>query len=468
MRYEDLPLETASGERRDVEFVSNVYMVGNHKVIQCNIRDITERKLVEAALSASELRYRQLFESSQEGIMILDAESGVVVDVNPYLLDMLGFAREDICGKQLWELGFVRDIVASKASFLELQQKDYVRYEDLPLETATGQRRDVEFISSVYMVDNRKVIQCKIRDITERKRSEEELRKLNAELEQRVEARTAQLAEDIIERTRAEEALRESNAYLENLIGYANAPIIVWDPQFRITRFNHAFEALTGLKAEDVIGKSLELLFPPGEVDSLMEQMRRTQTSEHWDTVEIAILHRDGTVRTVLWNSSTLLGADGATPIATIAQGNDITERKAAQDALLQHHEQLELLVAQRTSELDEAKVAAESANRAKSLFLANMSHEIRTPMNAILGFAQLLRRDRDLTEQQRLFVSTIMRSGEHLLSLITDILEISKIEASKISLDESTIDLSELLSDFEVMFRMRAEEKGLRFARRK
>ncbi len=169
VRYEDLPLETASGERRDVEFVSNVYMVGDHKVIQCNIRDITERKLVEAALSAAELGYRRLFESAQGGIMILDAVTGVVFDVNPYLLDLLGFAREDICGKQLWELGFFSDIVASKASFLELQQKDYVRYEDLPLETASGERRDVEFVSNVYMVGNHKVIQCNIRDITERK-----------------------------------------------------------------------------------------------------------------------------------------------------------------------------------------------------------------------------------------------------------------------------------------------------------
>ena len=269
VRYEDLPLETASGERRDVEFVSNVYMVGNHKVIQCNIRDITERKRVEAALSASELGYRRLFESAQGGIMILDAESGVVFDVNPYLLDMLGFTREEICGKQLWELGFFSDIVASKASFLELQQKDYVRYEDLPLETASGERRDVEFVSNVYMVGNHKVIQCNIRDITERKRAEEELQKLNAELEQRVEVRTAQLAEDITKRKRAEEELRESNAYLESLIGYANAPIIVWDPQFRITRFNHAFETLTGLKADDVIGKPMELLFPPGEAGQI-------------------------------------------------------------------------------------------------------------------------------------------------------------------------------------------------------
>ena len=124
-----------------MEFVSNVYMVGDHKVIQCNIRDITERKRAEAALSASELGYRRLFESAQGGIMILDAETGVVFDVNPYLLDLLGFTREDICGKQLWELGFFSDIVASKASFLELQQKDYVRYEDLPLETASGERQ---------------------------------------------------------------------------------------------------------------------------------------------------------------------------------------------------------------------------------------------------------------------------------------------------------------------------------------
>ncbi len=114
------------------------------------------------------------------------------------------------------------------------------------------------------------------------------------------------------------------------------------------------------------------------------------------------------------------------------------------------------------TEALERSKEAAEAADRAKSTFLANMSHEIRTPMNAILGFAQLLRRDAALTEQQRQYVSTIVRSGEHLLTLISDVLEYSKIEAGRLSVVESTFDLHELLDDLEAMFRVRTKAKSL------
>jgi signal transduction histidine kinase/CheY-like chemotaxis protein len=115
-----------------------------------------------------------------------------------------------------------------------------------------------------------------------------------------------------------------------------------------------------------------------------------------------------------------------------------------------------------RTRELTEARNAAETANRAKSRFLANMSHEIRTPMNAILGYAQLMQRDPRLSEEQRRNLDVINRSGEHLLSLINDVLDMSRIEAGRIGLQSSTIDLSGLLVDLEAMFRLRTEEKDL------
>ena len=142
------------------------------------------------------------------------------------------------------------------------------------------------------------------------------------------------ILDDITERKRTEEALRETNAYLENLLNYANVPIIVWDPQFRITRFNHAFELLTGRREKDVVGNSLVMLFPPELIENSMALIRETLTGERWKTVEIKILHLDESVRTVLWNSATLFAADCQTPIATIAQGNDITERKRAEEEL--------------------------------------------------------------------------------------------------------------------------------------
>ena len=139
---------------------------------------------------------------------------------------------------------------------------------------------------------------------------------------------------DISERKRAEEALRETSDYLENLINYANAPIIVWDPAFKITRFNHAFEHLTGYTANEVIGKELNMLFPEASRDESLNEIERTLRGEYWESAEIPILRKDRDVRIALWNSANLYAEDGRTLLATIAQGQDITERKRADEAL--------------------------------------------------------------------------------------------------------------------------------------
>ncbi len=130
----------------------------------------------DKALAASELRYRRLFETAKDGILILDAETGTVVDVNPFLLGLLGYSREHVVGEAIWALGFLKDTIASRDKFLELQRQEYVRYENLPLEASDGRRLEVEFVSNVYLVDGQKVIQCNIRNITERRQAEAALR----------------------------------------------------------------------------------------------------------------------------------------------------------------------------------------------------------------------------------------------------------------------------------------------------
>ena len=136
--------------------------------------EIDLTKLNES-LTISETRYRRLFESAKDGILILDAETGKIMDVNPFLIGLLGYSQEQFIEKAIWEIGFLKDIVANQDKFAELQQKEFVRYENLPLETADGRKINVEFISNVYLIAHRKVIQCIIRDMTERKQMEEAL-----------------------------------------------------------------------------------------------------------------------------------------------------------------------------------------------------------------------------------------------------------------------------------------------------
>jgi two-component system cell cycle sensor histidine kinase/response regulator CckA len=179
---------------------------------------IVERMHAEKALKDSEVRYRRLFESAKDGILILDAETGQISDVNPFLLEMLGYSHEELLGKELWEIGLFKDIVDSRDAFAELQKERYIRYENLPLETKEGRHADVEFVSNVYRVDSRKVIQCNIRDITERARAQK-LREVMYRI-----ADAANRTEDLAE-------LSESiQKHLGEVIDTTNFYVALYDP----------------------------------------------------------------------------------------------------------------------------------------------------------------------------------------------------------------------------------------------
>jgi diguanylate cyclase (GGDEF)-like protein/PAS domain S-box-containing protein len=179
------------------------------RLVGVNI-DITDQQNAEEELVASEGRYRRLFETAKDGILILDLQSGAIVDVNPFLTELLGYSRGELIGKKLWEIGFQSDVEESEALFERLRREGYVRYEDLPLETRDGRSIDVEFVSNSYVVDRQQVIQCNIRDITNRKRTEETLRRRTAQLEVLGQVNlgiTAQLDLDTLLRTITERAL---------------------------------------------------------------------------------------------------------------------------------------------------------------------------------------------------------------------------------------------------------------------
>ncbi|MEO7794250.1 MAG: PAS domain S-box protein, partial [Thermoanaerobaculia bacterium] len=172
--------------------------------------DITDRKRAETALEASELRYRRLFEATKDGILILDASTAEIVDVNPFLCELLGFSRAEILGRKIWEIGPFSDVPDSRINFRELQEAGYIRYDDLPLETVDGREIAVEFVSNVYRVLDSEVIQCNIRDITLRKQTFAE------------------------------------NARLIRAVEQAAESILMTDPQGAIVYVNPAFERISG------------------------------------------------------------------------------------------------------------------------------------------------------------------------------------------------------------------------------
>ncbi|ACL17740.1 PAS domain S-box protein [Methanosphaerula palustris] len=234
IRYEDLPLETKDGRSIDVDFIGHVYYVGDKKIFQCNIRDITSRKVFQDALKISEIRYRRLFETAQDAILILDGDTGEIIDANGFILDMLGYPLEYCIGKHLWELGFIKDKFIAQHAFAELKTKGYIRYEDLPLETKDGRSIDVDFISHVYLAGDKKIFQCNIRDITARRH--------------------------------VRDALVESEAQYRTLFEYTSDAVFIMNSTV-ILDCNHNTEVISGCSRDQILGSSPVALSPKCQPD---------------------------------------------------------------------------------------------------------------------------------------------------------------------------------------------------------
>ncbi len=259
-----------------------------------------------------------------------------------------------------------------------------------------------------------------------------------------------------------EAALRDRETHLHTLL--QTLPDLVWlkDQHGVYLSCNTRFERFFGAREADIVGKTDYDFVERELADSFREHDKKAMAAggpsvnEEWipfaDDGHRELLE---TIKTPMFNASGKL-------IGVLGIGRDITARKRAEAELTQHREHLEDLVATRTRELEAARDAAEAANRMKSVFLANMSHELRTPLNAILGFAQLMERDARIPEDERKNLAIINNSGKHLLNLINDVLEISRIEAGRLSLKRETIDLHELLASLTEIMALRAQGKGL------
>ena len=254
--------------------------------------------------------------------------------------------------------------------------------------------------------------------------------------------------EDITERRRAQKALQESERRTRAILNGTFQLIGLLEPDGTLIEANRAALSMGDLERKDVVGR----LFweCPWWIHNLalQEQLRvAVPQAAHGEFVQFMATHPapDGSLHHIDFSLSPIKNEDGKV-VYLVPEGHDVTQLKRTEE------------------ELHRAKAAAESANRAKSVFLANMSHEIRTPMNAILGFSQLMQQDPALPPEQRARLDTITRSGEHLLALINDILEMSKIEAGRTTAAPTTFDLHALLDDLDRTFRVQADAKGLRW----
>lgn len=267
------------------------------------------------------------------------------------------------------------------------------------------------------------------------------------------------LAVDISERRRIEDELRK----LAQAVEQSPVGIVITNLAAEIEYVNEAFIQTTGRSRNELTGQNQRIL-QSGKTPS-------TTYHELWEALssgcswqgELINRRKDGSEYVVFANITPLRQPDGRIT-HYVGAAQDITEKKRLGTELDQHRHHLEEQVSLRTSELQIAKTQAEAANRAKSTFLANMSHELRTPLNAILGFAQLMGSDTELgpTNQQRM--ATINRAGQHLLALINDVLEISRIEAGRVTVQTTACSLTESLATIEEIIRSRATDKGLAF----
>ncbi len=270
-----------------------------------------EKQRASDELAVSEERYRKLFETAKDGILILDAATGTIDDVNPFLMDMLGYSYEDFVGKRLWQIGPMRNVKECKRAFLELQKKEYVRYENLPLETKDGRLVEVEFVSNVYQIDHGNVIQCNIRDITSRKRAEREV--------------------------------KHSREFSDSIVNTIREPLLVLNGGLKVLSANRSFYKTFKVKPEETDGK---IVFDLGnrqwDIPRLRELLEESlHKSGAFDDFEVE--HEFPLIgrRTMLLNARKLRGESSAADMILLAI-EDITERRKMEKALRESKERFE------------------------------------------------------------------------------------------------------------------------------
>lgn len=403
---------------------------GHHgELLVLAMEDVTARKRAEEALLKAGALQSAIFNSANFSSIATD-EKGVIQIFNVGAERMLGYAAAEVVNKITpADISDPQEVIArAKALSTELATPITPGFEALVFKASRGIediyeltyiRKDGSRFAAIVSVtalrdDQNAIIGYLLigTDNTARKQVE-------------------------AERMLLDQRVRDQQFYTRSLIESNIDALITTDPRGIITDVNKQMEALTGCTRDELIGAPFKDYFtdPERAEAGIKLVLGESKLTDY----ELTARARDGKETVVSYNASTFHDRDRKLQ-GVFAAARDVTERKRYEQSLQQ-------------------------ANRAKSVFLANMSHEIRTPMNAILGFSQLMLRDQDLTTQQCRYLGTINRSGEHLLALINDILEMSKIEAGRTTLNLSTFDLPALLKDLEMMFRIRTDEKKVSFS---
>ncbi|MDD5194704.1 MAG: PAS domain S-box protein [Candidatus Omnitrophica bacterium] len=396
--------------------------MGKERIILLAIEDITQRKLSENMLKESEERYRRAFETSLDGLLLIDKQTGNIVSTNPAASKMLGYSGNELLGKTLKDIGVLKNAMDFKKDLEKIERAELVSYKDVPITTKEGKHIDVD----IYLIDRAKVAQCNIRDITERKEIEDGLERTRKELG------VIKISEDT------------ARELAESLINTVREPLISLDQDLRVVSVSRSFYEFFKVKPEETVG---QLIYDLGnkqwDIPKLRELLETILPQKAtFDNYEVE--HDFATIgkRIMLLNARQIERGMGKERIILLAI-EDITQRREIEKGLEKAHK-----------ELQELAVELKRATRAKSEFLANMSHELRTPLNSINGFSEVLYDETfgPLNEKQKKYVNNVLTSGKHLLLLINQILDMAKVEAGRMNLVLSNLPIKRLLNEISLL----------------
>ncbi len=364
---------------------------GKYGVV-CYFIDISARVLAEKSLRDSEVRYRRLFESAGDGILILDKTTGRITESNPYMVQMLGYSHDELVGKELWQIGLMKDEHESQALFRQLEGRTSFHYEHLPVVASGGRQVEVEIVGNVYLEGHEPMIQCNIRDTTERRQ--------------------------------AERALARALAYADDIITTLREPFLVLDGDLRVRTANRSFYESFHVSRETTENCFVYELGNgqwdiPGLRKLLNEVLSHNQSVQNFE-----VEHKFPALglKTMLLNARPF-PPDSKYPELILLAVEDITA------------------VRQRASELA-------AANRRTDEFLAMLSHELRNPLAPIVSAVQLLGLQKNEDRHHLQARTIIERQVGRLTRLIDDLMEVSRITTGRIHLQQVRLEVKGIVEN--------------------